>query len=222
VSAGPDQIVDLVLAAVDAGATGVMFSETYSGGTVRLVREATRNLADPPAIYGHNAGIGVKTRAIWREVIDFLARLDGIDFRQTAPVRPGAPYIRPYGAEWRASEDALTRPLGEINPTMITRAGALDQGNLILNLQDLEARGIARNVLFLAGSAINTIKDKAGKPDPRIGLEAMVQAIDVHRSGELTDTPIDEHLAALAALAERKNLTALREALKQRYPGKIA
>jgi ribulose-bisphosphate carboxylase large chain len=222
VSAGPDQIVDLVLAAVDAGASGVMFSETYAGGTVRMVREATKNLANPPAIYGHNAGIGVKTRAIWREVIDFLARLDGIDFRQTAPVRPGAPYIRPYGAEWRASEDALTRPVPGINPTMITRAGALDQGNLILNLQDLEARGIARNVLFLAGSAINTIKDKTGKPDPRIGLEAMVQAIDVHRSGELRDTPVDEHLAALAALAERKSLTALREALKQRYPGKVA
>ena len=150
-----------------------------------MVREATRHLPNPPAIYGHNAGIGIKTRGIWREVIDFLARLDGIDFRQTAPVRPGSPYIRPYGAEWKASEEALTRPIAGINPTMITRAGALDQGNLILNLQDLESKGIAQNVLFLAGSAINTIKDKDGKPDPRIGLEAMLQAIEVHRSGEL-------------------------------------
>jgi ribulose-bisphosphate carboxylase large chain len=222
VSAGPDQIVDLVHAVLDAGASGVMFSETYAGGTVRMVREATKKLANPPAIYGHNAGIGTKTRGIWREVIDFLARLDGIDFRQTAPVRPGSPYIRPYGAEWKASEEALTRPVAGINPTMITRAGGLDQGNLILNLQDLEAKGIAQNVLFLAGSAINTIKSKDGKPDPRIGLEAMLQAIDVHRSGALKDTPMEEHLAALAALAERKNLTALREALRQRYPGKIA
>ncbi len=83
-----------------------MFSETFAGGTVRMVREATKHLPHPPAIYGHNAGIGVKTRGgIWREVIDLLARLDGIDFRQTAPVRPGAPFIRPYGAEWEASED---------------------------------------------------------------------------------------------------------------------
>jgi len=214
--------VDLVHAVIDAGASGVMFSETYAGGTVRLVREATRHLPRPPAIYGHNAGIGVKTRGIWREVIDFLARLDGIDFRQTAPLRPGSPYIRPYGAEWRASEEALTRPIPGINPTMITRAGALDQGNLILNLQDLEAKGIAQNVLFLAGSAINTIKDRNGKPDPRIGLDAMLQAIEVHRSGALKDTPMDDHLAALAALAQRKNLTALREALRQRYPGKVA
>jgi ribulose 1,5-bisphosphate carboxylase large subunit-like protein len=221
VSAGPDQIVDLVHAVVDAGASGVMFSETYAGGTVRMVREATKNLASPPAIYGHNAGIGTRTRAIWREVIDLLARLDGIDFRQTAPVRPGSPYIRPYGAEWRASEEALTRPVAGINPTMITRAGALDQGNLILNLQDLEARGIAQNVLFLAGSAINTIKGRDGQPDPRIGLEAMLQAIEVHRSGELGGTPIDLHLTALAALAQRRNLTALHEALVQRYPGKI-
>jgi len=222
VTAGPDQIVDLVHAVIEAGASGVMFSETYAGGTVRLVREATRHLPRPPAIYGHNAGIGVKTRGIWREVIDFLARLDGIDFRQTAPLRPGSPYIRPYGAEWRASEEALTRPIPGINPTMITRAGALDQGNLILNLQDLEAKGIAQNVLFLAGSAINTIKDRNGKPDPRIGLDAMLQAIEVHRSGALADTPMEEHLAALAALAERKNLAALREALRQRYPGKVA
>ena len=33
---------------------------------------------------------------------------------------------------------------------------------------------------------------------------------------------MDEHLAALAALAERKKLAALREALRQRYPGKVA
>jgi ribulose-bisphosphate carboxylase large chain len=222
ISAGPEQIVHLVHAVLDAGATGVMFSETYAGGAVRMVRDATKNLANPPAIYGHNAGIGTKTRGIWREVIDFLARLDGIDFRQTAPVRPGSPYIRPYGAEWRASEEALTREVTGINPTMITRAGALDQGNLILNLQDLEAKGIAQNVLFLAGSAINTIKDKSGKPDPQIGLEAMLQAIEVHRSGFLKDTPMGDHLAALAALAERQKLTALREALRQRYPGKTA
>ena len=222
VSAGPNQIVDIVLAVVDAGATCVMFSETYAGGTVRMVREATKKLANPPAIYGHNAGIGTKTRAIWREVIDFLARLDGIDFRQTTPVRPGSPYIRPYGAEWQASEEALTRPVAGINPTMITRAGALDQGNLILNLQDLESKGIAQNVLFLAGSAINTIKDKAGKSDPRIGLDAMLQAIEVHRSGEMNDVPMEDHLAALAAIARRKNLAALVEALRQRYPGKVA
>jgi hypothetical protein len=195
-----------------------MFSETYAGGTVRMVREATKGLANPPAIYGHNAGIGVKTRSIWREVLDFLARLDGIDFRQTAPVRPGRPYIRPFGHEWLASEDALTRPVEGIKPTMITRAGALDQGNLILNLQDVEARGIAENVMYLAGSAINSIHDETGRADPRLGLESIVQAIEVHRSGELADVPTDEHLHALADLARRKNLRALSEALRQRYP----
>lgn len=222
VSGAPNEIVDTVHAVLEAGASGVMFSESYAGGTVRMVREATKHLDRPPAIYGHNAGVGVKTRSIWREVIDMLARLDGIDFRQTGPVRPGAPFIRPYGQEWLASEDALTRPLAGKNRTMITRAGALDQGNLILNLQDVEKRGIAQDVLFLAGSAINTIKGSDGKPDPRIGLEAMLQAIDVHNSGELRDTPIDEHLQALAALARRKNLKSLSEALRQRYPGVVS
>ena len=105
---------------------------------------------------------------------------------------------------------------------MITRAGALDQGNMILNLQDVEDRGIAQNVLFLAGSAINSIKNAEGRPDPRLGLEAMLQAIEVHRSGELKDVPIDEHLDALADVARRQNHRALSEALRQRYPGMIS
>jgi len=219
VTGAPHEILDTVQAVCEAGATGVMFSETFSTGTVRMVREATRSMGAPPAIYGHNAGIGVKTRAIWREVIDLLARLDGIDFRQTAPVRPGAPFIRPYGEEWRASEQVLTRPLADRRPTMIARAGGLDQGNIIPNLLDAERRGLAPSILFLAGSAINSIKGPDGKPAPKLGTAAMLQALEVHRSGELRDTPLDGHVAALAALAERRSLKSLSEALRQRYPG---
>lgn len=219
VTGAPHEILENVHAALDAGATGVMFSESFALGTVRMVREATRNRPTPPALYGHNAGIGVRTRGgVWREVIDLLARLDGIDFRQTAPVRRGPPFIYPHGAEWLASEQTLTRPLPGLRPVMIARAGGLDQGNIILNLQDAEQRGLAGSILFLAGSAINSIKDAAGRPDPKRGAEAMQQALDVHRSGELRGAGTEEHLAALTALAERKNLGALREALRQRYP----
>src|SRR5260370_32616169 len=91
ITGSPHEILDTVHAVLEAGASGVMFSETFTGGTVRMVREATKHLERPPAIYGHNAGIGVKTRGSWREVIDLLARLDGIDFRPTAPVRTGTP-----------------------------------------------------------------------------------------------------------------------------------
>jgi len=223
ISGAPHEIVDTALAALDAGATGLMFSETFAGGAVRMVREATKGRPVPPAIYGHNAGIGVKTRSIFREVIDLLARLDGIDFRQTAPVRPGPPFIRPYGEEWLASEDALTRPLpGEIRPTMIARAGALDQGNLILNLMDVERRGLTPNVLFLAGSAINSIKNSRGEADPNLGAEAMEQALEVHRSGRLRDVSIGEHIEALADLARTDGLKALLESLRQRYPGIVS
>ena len=218
ISAAPHEILALAEAALEAGATALMFSETFAGGAVRLVREATRNLASPPALYGHNAGIGVKTRAIWREVIDLLARLDGVDFRQTAPVRPGKPFLCPYGAEWLASEETLGRPLPGIKPTMVVRAGALDQGNIGLNLADAEQRGLTGQVLFLAGSAINSIKDKRGRPNPSLGAEAMMQALAVHRSGQLQGLPAKEHLAALAALAKRKRLEALLAALRQRYP----
>jgi len=219
VSAAPHEIVDNVLGAVEAGATAVMFSETFATGAVRMVREATRHLPRPPAIYGHNAGIGVKTRGIWREVIDQLARMDGIDFRQTAPVRPGAPFLRPYGEEWLASENALSRPLAGLNPTMLVRAGALDQGNIGLNLADAEKRGISENILFLAGSAINSLKRPDGTVAAQLGIDAMLQAIDVHQTGELHDVPAEEHLRALAAVAHRRHLAELSEALRQRYPG---
>ena len=46
----------------------------------------------------------------------------------------------------------------------------------------------------------------------------MLQALELHRSGELAGTSVDEHLAALVAVARRKKLTALLEALRQRYP----
>jgi ribulose 1,5-bisphosphate carboxylase large subunit-like protein len=222
VTGSPHEILDTVFAVLEAGATGVMFSETFTGGTVRMVREATRDRPNPPAIYGHNAGIGVKTRAVWREVIDLLARLDGIDFRQTAPVRPGTPFLKPYGAEWEASEAVLSRPLPGIRPTMIARAGGLDQGNIGLNLADAEERGLQANVLYLAGSAINSIKNSKGVPDPRLGAEAMRQALEVHQSGALRDVPAGEHVTALAALAGRQGLKALREALAQRYPGRVS
>jgi ribulose 1,5-bisphosphate carboxylase large subunit-like protein len=218
ISGAPHEILESVHAVLDAGATGVMFSESFAGGTVRMVREATKHLSEPPAIYGHNAGIGVKTRAIFREVIDLLARLDGIDFRQTSPVKPGLPFLLPYGLEWKASEHVLAMPLPGIKPTMIVRAGALDQGNIGLNLADAEQRGITGNVLFLAGSAINSIKNSQGKANPATGTEAMSQALEVYYSGALRDVAMEDHLAALVALAEQKHLRALREALRQRYP----
>jgi ribulose-bisphosphate carboxylase large chain len=218
VSGSPHEILDTAHAVLESGATGVMFSETFAGGTVRMVREATKSLSNPPAIYGHNAGIGVKTRCIWREVIDLLARLDGIDFRQTAPVRPGTPFLRPYGLEWEASEAVLTKPLPGMKPVMIARAGGLDQGNICMNLADAEARGISENVLFLAGSAINSIKNVQGKYDPKLGAEAMQQALDVHRSGELRDVPREKQAAVLLGITERKRLSALAVALRQRYP----
>lgn len=219
VTGAPHEILENVHAVLEAGATGVMFSESFAGGTVRMVREATRRMARPPAIYGHNAGIGVKTRGgIWRDVIDLLARLDGIDFRQTAPVRRGAPFIYPHGAEWLASERVLTQSMTGVQPVMIARAGGLDQGNILLNLEDAEQRGLSPHILFLAGSAINSIKNAAGKAEPKLGAEAMQQALEVHRGGELRGVSAENHLGALTALAERKNLRALREALRQRYP----
>jgi len=218
VTGSPHQLLDTVHAVLEAGATGVMFSESFAIGAVRMVREATKHYERPPAIYGHNAGIGVRTRCVWRDVIDYLARLDGIDFRQTAPVRPGAPYIRPYRAEWVASERILTEELPGIRPVMIARAGGLDQGNIIMNLADAAQRGLTSSILLLAGSAINSIKNRAGKADPTYGAEAMRQALAIHEAGDLADLPDSDHVTRLMEIAKRRELAPLMDALQQRYP----
>src|SRR5205085_1316401 len=44
ISGSPHELLDTLHAVLEAGATGVMFSETFAGGTVRMVREATRGL----------------------------------------------------------------------------------------------------------------------------------------------------------------------------------
>src|SRR5262245_57870748 len=43
VTGAPHEVLDTVFAVLEAGASGVMFSETFAGGTVRMVREATRD-----------------------------------------------------------------------------------------------------------------------------------------------------------------------------------
>ena len=135
-------------AVIEAGATGVMFSETFAGGTVRMVREATKHLPRPPAIYGHNAGIGVKTRG----------DLAGSD-RPAGPARrhrlppdrpacgPGTPLPPPLRRGMAGLRGNPFPPLPGIRPTMIARAGGLDQGNIILNLADAERRGLSANIL---------------------------------------------------------------------------
>ena len=161
-----------------------MFSESFAGGWSAWFARRRRTCRLRRPFTGTMPASGYVRGTIWREVIDLLARLDGIDFRQTAPVRPGDPFLKPYGQEWLASEDALTRPLAG-HQTDDDHAGRRpDQGNIGLNLADAEKRGLTSHVLFLAGSAINSIKNAAGQYDPPLGAEAMLQALEVHR-GEI-------------------------------------
>ena len=216
ITSPPQIIMDNLKRALDAGVNGVMFSEYYSGGTVRAVREFTRNMDTPPAIYGHNGGITARTRHIYREVLDRLARLDGMDFRQTAPLTAGRSLLRPYGLEWRKCEEMLTKPLGSKPPVMIARAGGLDQGNIIQNLLDIEKCGDVRNYLFLAGSAINTIKDEKDNYAPSVGAKAMEQAVEIYRKmifSDISSCAVDN----IRKVAEENSYYELVMALDQRY-----
>ena len=216
ISSPPQLLADNVKKVIDAGLNGVMFSEYQIGGAVRLVREMTRRLPDPPAIYGHNGGITSRTRHIYREVLDLLARLDGIDFRQTALLRHGPGILRPAGLEWRECERVLAQPLAGHPPVMITRAGGLDQGNIISNLLDVQAGAGVGNYLFLAGSAVNGIKNEQGQYDPAIGAEAMRQALEIFGEGVFTDAASTEP-SRLKSLADGRGFRELGMAIGQRY-----
>ncbi len=218
ITAPPSLMPGYLAAVLEAGLNSVMFSDQFVGGTLRMVREATMHLPNPPAIYAHNGGISVKTRQIWREVLDLIVRLDGADFRQTAPVSTKASLLRPYGQEWLNCEAALTKPLGAIKPVMISRAGGLDQGNIILNLRDAKERGFGDGVLFLAGSAINSVKDASGKASADLGSQAMMEAIEAYYTGAVTGDDPQSHVGELYAYALTEGKTALEAALTQRYP----
>ncbi len=214
----PGVVLDSVRAAVEEGARAVMFSEYYSHGSLRVVRDALQAAGTPVVIYGHNGGISVHTRHIWREVLDLLARLDGMDIRQTG-VLSERPLLRPFGLEWRRVEEVLARPMEGIRPVMIARAGGLDQGNVIGNLADIERHGDVRGYLLLAGSAINGYTDEAGRADPRGGAEAMRQALAAYNDAEFDNTAAP-HLPRLRAYARRHGLAELTRALELRYgPG---
>jgi hypothetical protein len=102
---------------------------------------------------------------------------------------------------------------------MIARAGGLDQGNIILNLADVAKNLPPGQALYLAGSAINSIVGADGHPDPKLGAQAMREAVDLWRSGEASALADGDglHAQTLYALAQSRKLTALQIALKQRY-----
>jgi len=208
--------------ALDNGATAIMFSEIYGRGGVRLARDYMMKAGRQVPIYGHNGGITPLTRVIYREILDMFARLDGIDIRQTGPVGTcKLPLLRPYGQEWEASERVLTEPLGKHKPVMIARAGGLDQGNIILNLYDIEKRNYNEsNFLMLAGSAINEWRDEMGKYNPKGGAIAMEQAIKIYEDYSFDPEPYSTHIERLYNCAKQLRCGELLSVLKQRYPEK--
>jgi ribulose 1,5-bisphosphate carboxylase large subunit-like protein len=215
VGSHPGILLDHVRAAVEEGGSAIMFSEYYLHGSLRLVRDALAADGTPVVIYGHNGGIDVHTRHIWREVLDLVARLDGMDIRQTGVLGERS-LLRPAGLEWRQVEGILTRPIDGIRPVMIARAGGLDQGNVVPNLADIERHGDLRHHLLLAGSAINGFTDETGRADPVGGAQAMRQALEAYADPEFDNSPTDQ-VPRLRDYAEKRGHRELSRALDLRY-----
>ena len=99
---------------------------------------------------------------------------------------------------------------------MIARAGGLDQGNIIQNLLDVESWGDVQNYLFLAGSAINGIKNDQGRYDPVIGARAMEEAVSIYHD-KVFSNGADVHVENIKNVAREKGYASLLLALDQRY-----
>ncbi len=218
ITSSPSRFSEHLRTALDAGVSAVMFSETYAGGLFRLARDIISAGCYDCLIYGHNGGIGTRSRSIYREVLDLFARLDGIDFRQTAP-SGDTPYLRPAGLEHEKTEEILQRPLqGGQRPVVIVRAGGLDQGNLLANLREVERVGVDR-YLFLFGSAINGFEGSDGEPDPAAGVRAVEQAVEAYSDPSHTFDTLSgpEHVVELSQYAEAAGMRELGSSLRQRY-----
>jgi len=101
---------------------------------------------------------------------------------------------------------------------MVTRAGALDQGNIIPNLIDAAESLPPGQPLFLAGSAINSIKDSGGKVDPSIGAHGMQEAIAIWRAGDNPEGITGKaYIDALRRIAHSQGMKSLIATLEQRY-----
>ena len=85
-------------------------------------------------------------------------------------------------------------------------------------LIELMAEPARNSTLSVRPRRSASIRNSAGRPDPKLGAEAMRQALELHRSENFTDVPVDRFPALLADLARSRNLRALGEALRQRYP----
>ena len=102
---------------------------------------------------------------------------------------------------------------------MVARAGGLDQGNIILNLDDIKRHGYnPDNFLMLSGSAVNEWRNESGKYDPRGGAVAMQQAIEVYEKDEFEALPVETHVERLYEYANEHEYKELAISLKQRYP----
>lgn len=209
VSANPRDFFRNLDLVAEAGLRAVMFSETYYGGLFRAARDYISERGLDLAIYGHNGGIGTKTRSINRVLLERLARLDGIDLRQTAPSGEGC-YLTPLPWQRDIVERVLREGVAGKPATVCVRAGGLDQGNLLQNLH--ECTGNLGDYLFLMGSAINSIENHLGEYDPGIGVRAIRQVIDLYQRGVHMNDPAD-----LYRLARREGLEDLAVSLTQRY-----
>ncbi len=209
VSSNPRDFFKNLELVAQAGLPAVMFSETYYGGLFRAARDYIKEKGLNLAIYAHNGGICVKTSHINRLVLDRLARLDGADWRQTAPTGETC-YLRPLAWQRDADEDVLTNNQDKKKATICVRAGGLDQGNLLQNLY--ECADELSNYMFLMGSAINSIKNAAGQYDPAIGIRAIRSLLELYERRVKVGS-----VAELYKLARAEGMGDLATCLSQRY-----
>lgn len=209
ITSSPRELLSHIDMVAEYGLHAVMYSETYYGGMIREAREYIDQKKYDIAIYAHNGGIGVKSRAINRLIIDWFSRLDGGDLRQTAPTGENT-YLRPLRWQRGSVEEVLTSQQERIRKTICVRAGGLDQGNLLQNLYECKDR--FEDYLFLMGSAINSITNSDGEVDARIGIQGVQSVLSLFQDGVEIKNVND-----LLKVAKSRRMKSLEVCIRQRY-----
>ena len=102
----------------------------------------------------------------------------------------------------------------------MARAGGLDQGNIIPNLLDVSRGAGCDNYLFLAGSAINGIKNAKGDNDPVLGATAMQQAVQLFRDNVFAETS-NSHVSGCPWTRPKNSFLNLRACPRDVWPNKF-
>jgi ribulose-bisphosphate carboxylase large chain len=178
ITANPAHMMDYAKAAIDSGATALMFSPYYCGG-FQVLGEIVDKFDVP--VYSHTAGMNMLTGASnWGFASSIMYRFAawyGAAFMQLTTV---AGYLRPFDSEKPDILNSLgTEKLIGDNGMTLAIAGGLGASNIGANMKVFGTEGL----MFLAGTSVYSHPDGASS-----GVKAIILAHKAYREQGIIKT----------------------------------